>query len=136
MLLPIVFGTIILILLTVCLPELLCLFAIGFMGYALMKVIRKKMIGQMIIILCAFSAIGIIMEEISPTINKAYETKQDITNEIDKVKGIFGAKEIEDSKEKIKKLDEGKNKIDKAVEDASDNKIWKFLWKSPNEKEE
>lgn len=137
MILPVLFGVLFLIIITVCLPQLLLILVVGAMGYILCRNFRRKHQGIMILILCGLICLDVVMQEIMPTINKAYETKEELTGEVNKVRSIFGVEEVENEiDESKKKLEDGKNKIDKTVEDASNHPIWKFLWKSPNEKED
>lgn len=136
--LMIVFGVIILIIFGVCLPELMMIMMVGFIGYVLNKSINYQLIAKMCVVMTLFLCVEVIYTEIMPVINKAYDTKQSIVNEIDRAKGTIDRTKnlmnIEDDINKTKKqINDEKNKIDKYVEGVSDHPIWKFFTKYPGE---
>lgn len=101
------------VILCVILPQLMYIGLVGFVSYIMCKAMKKKSIGQMIVLLCIFVSLNLIIGKTKPMIDKVYEGKQSIESiqkAIDEIEG-------NDSKEEVKPT----------------RKVWDFLNKYPNE---
>lgn len=118
------FAVIVLIIFTICLPQILYIALVGFVGFVICKTLRRKQMGQMIIVLCIFVCLEIVCEEVMPTINKVYSTKQELKNSLN----------LEDDNKNSKFKDSIEEQISDSVKkDSTTSKIWKFMTKYPNE---
>jgi len=119
---------IIFIIFTFLLPQILYIVLIAFIGYVICKTLRRKQMGQMIIILSIFIMIDIISAETIPLINKIYPTKQDMKNSI----------EINnDTTKSLQKNTKGllEEEIQESINEKDKNtfnKVWSVLNKYPN----
>jgi Na+/phosphate symporter len=71
------------VMLCVILPQLMYIALVGFTGYVLCKTMKRKTIGQMIILLCIFTSLNLIISKAKPLIDSANQTKSKIES-IDK----------------------------------------------------
>jgi hypothetical protein len=72
---------------------------VGFVGYIICKALKRKSIGQMIVLLCIFTALTLIVEKAQPIINGYKESKQ----QIEQYKDILNGNPVE-QKDDTKKI--------------------------------
>jgi hypothetical protein len=111
------FVVILLIIFTICLPQILYIILVGFVGYVICKTLRRKQMGQMIVILCVFICLDIVCEEVMPIVSNVYSSKSELKNSVVELKNND---KVELNDNRIKSLK---------------SKIWGFVTKYPNEKE-
>jgi len=96
------------IILCVLLPELLCLFVAGLVGYIICKQVNRRSIGLMIITVTVFCALNLVVGRLKPIVDAA--DKAPVNKE---------------------QLQESQKYLDRKLDGLSDNKYFQYIITPP-----